>query len=181
MTLVHTRLTVADLADLPDNGKRYELLEGELVVSPAPTPEHQDAVGNAFAFLRRAQEAGHGKAYVAPVDVYFDEHNDSQPDVLFIRADRLHIVKESRIEGAPDLVVEVISPSSRRRDLRVKLQIYERFGVPFYWVLDSVERSVRPYELTAEGYVAQPILRPGDMLPCPLFPGLTIDVAELFR
>ncbi len=99
----------------------------------------------------------------------------------FIRRDRLHIVQEWRIEGAPDLVVEVLSPSTRRRDLPAKLHIYARFGVPHYWVLDAGARTVQPYELGEAGYAARPLLRPGDTLACALFPGITIDVADLFR
>lgn len=181
MTTVQPRLTYADLADLPDDGKRYELLEGELIVSPAPTPRHQDAVGNTFRFLGRAQDAGYGKAYVAPLYVIFDQDNTTEPDVLFIRRERLQIVGEAAIEGAPDLVVEVLSPSTRGRDLRVKAQIYAKFQVPFYWIVDPDARTVQVYELTAQGYAAQPLLRAGDLLGCPLFPRITIDVTQLFR
>lgn len=181
MTAVQLLLTVADLDALPDDGKRYELLDGELAVSPAPVPTHQRTVGKTYIFLNRAEDAGYGLVYVAPVDVYFDEHSQAQPDVLFIRQERLQIVRKTRIEGAPDLVVEVLSPGTRSRDLRVKMQIYARFGVPFYWVLDPAPRTAQVYELAGGQYVARPLLRAGDTLSCPLFPGIATTVRELFR
>lgn len=181
MTISQPRLTVADLTEMPEDGKRYELLEGELVVSPAPTPSHQRAVFNMGVFLRRAEDAGLGLVYVAPLEVYFDEENDTQPDVFFVVTPRLDIVKEGRVEGAPDLVVEVLSPSTRRRDLRGKMHIYARFGVPHYWIVDLRERTVQPHELTARGYAPGPVLRGDESLSCPLFPGITIAAREIFR
>lgn len=181
MAVIHPLLTYDDLVDLPDDGRRYELLEGELAVSPAPARGHQKAAGRIYAELLRAEDAGWGEVYVAPFEVYFDEQNAVQPDVLFVRRERLQIVTEARVEGPPDLVVEVLSPSTRRRDIRVKMQIYARFGVPYYWLVDAGARTVQPYELTAERYTAQPLLHPGDTLSCPLFPGIALDVATLFR
>ncbi len=181
MPIVQPRLTYADLQELPEDGKRYELLEGELVVSPAPTLKHQKITGRTYAFLLRAEDAGYGEAYVAPVYVVFDDEEVTEPDAIFIRRERLGIATPSEVRGAPDLVVEVLSPSTRRRDLRVKMQIYARFGVPFYWVADPDAETVQSYELTPQGYVAQALLRAGDTLACPLFPGITVDVAQLFR
>ncbi len=180
MSIVQPRLTYADLQDLPEDGKRYELLEGELVVSPAPTRKHQKVAWRVVTFLDRAEIAGFGVGYAAPFEVYFDEYDSAQPDVLFVRKDRLDIIKEDRIEGAPDLVIEILSPSTRRRDLRVKLQLYARFGVPFYWIMDTETITVQPYELTEHGYAAQPLLHGDDILTSPLFPGITIRVGDLF-
>jgi Uma2 family endonuclease len=118
MTIVQPRLTYADLQELPEDGKRYELLEGELVVSPAPTLKHQKVTGRTYAFLLRAEDGGYGEAYVAPVYAVFDDEEVTEPDVIFIRRERLGIVTASEVRGAPDLVVEVLSPSTRRRDLK---------------------------------------------------------------
>lgn len=180
MTTIKPIFSYQHLTQLPDDGKRYELVEGELFVSPAPTPEHQEVTGNLFVLLRQAQRAGHGKCYIAPLDVVFAEHTVTQPDLCFIRRDRLEIVGPSNIRGAPDLMVEVLSPSTRERDVGLKLRLYARFGVPFYWVVDPATRTVRPFTLRAEEYVAEPVLGRGDALTCPLFPELTIDVAALF-
>lgn len=181
MTIVQTRLTFTDLQDLPDDGNRYELLEGELIVSPAPTPRHQRVVVNGTVFLRQAEDLGLGVVYVAPIYVVFDEHHTTEPDLLFIRHDNVSIVQEDAIHGIPDLVVEVLSPSSRRRDLRAKLQLYARFGVPHYWIADPDARTVQPYALTTQGYEALPLLQADDTLSCPLFPGITIRVGDLFK
>ena len=180
MATVKPLLTYDDLAELPDDGKRYELLEGELIVSPAPTPKHQRAVGHTFRFLGRAEDAGYGQVYVAPLYVVFDQDHVTEPDVLFIRTERLHIVGEADIRGAPDVVAEGLSPSTRRRDLRAKLQIYARFRVPYYWIVDSDAETVQVYELGDDGYGAPLALRAGQHLGCPLFPGITVDAGRLF-
>ena len=180
MTVIKPTFSYEHLAQMPEDGKRYELLEGELVVTPAPSRKHQRAVGNAFAFLRRAEAAGYGEAYVAPFEVYFDRHSVTEPDAFFIRRERLGIITEAKVRGAPDLIVEVLSPGTRARDLGSKLRIYARFGVSFYWVVDPRMQTVRPYTLREGGYVVEPLLRSGDTLTCPLFPDITIDVAALF-
>lgn len=181
MILIKPVFSYEDLAQLPDDdGKRYEVLEGELVVSPAPTRRHQRAAGNMFAFPQRAEQAGYGEVYVAPFEVYFAEHEVAHPDVFFIRRDRLGIVTEAKVEGAPDLIAEVLSPSTRGRDRGVKLRIYARHGVPSYWVIDPDARTVQPYILRTGAYVEEPVLGVGQALTCPLFPDLALDVASLF-
>lgn len=163
---------------MPDDGRRYELVEGELVVTPAPSTRHQRIVFHVAALLRRAEEAGHGKAFTAPTDVVLSPESAVQPDLLFIAAGRLGIVTEDNVQGAPDLVVEVISEATRRRDLGPKLRLYARHGVRWYWAVDPEEDVVRAYDLAAG--VAEPVfLRPGQRLGCPAFPGVEADVAEL--
>ena len=180
MVVIKPTFTYEHLAQLPDDGKRYEIVEGELAVSPSPTPQHQDVAFNTATALREAQRAGWGKVYLAPLDVVFDPHNVTQPDLLFIRQERLGIVGETNVQGAPDLIVEVLSASTRGRDLGVKLRLYAHYRVPFYWVVDPEARTVQPYTLAAEGYVEEPALQAGQTLTCPLFPGIAIDVAALF-
>ena len=172
--------TAKDLAHLPDDGKRYELFDGELIVSPAPIPKHQLTSSRCHGFLLKAEYAGWGVVIAAPIEVHFTNLRVAQPDLLFIVPDRLHIIGEKAIRGAPDLVVEILSPGSRKADLGWKLTLYAQGGVPFYWVLDPVARTVRVYRLEAGAYVAEPILRPGQTLTCPLFPGIATDVARLF-
>lgn len=172
--------TYDDLARMPNDGKRYELNDGELVVSPAPATDHQSASMRFSSFLFRAEEAGYGRAFAAPTDVVFDRHRATQPDLLFIRRDRLHIVTAANIQGAPDLIVEILSPGTREDDLGWKLTLYAREGVAYYWVVDPRARTVRPYRLREGGYVAEPLLSTGDTLGCPLFPSITSDVARLF-
>src|SRR6185437_2758615 len=119
----------------------------DLLVSPSPRPKHQRATGHVYTFLRHAEDAGYGEVYFAPLDVVFDVHTVTEPDVLFIRTDRLHIVRETNIQGPPDIVVEVLSPDGRDRDLGVKLRAYARSGVPYYWVVDPDAQIVRVFEL----------------------------------
>jgi Uma2 family endonuclease len=180
--MTKTILTYRDLLDTPDDGRRYELIDGEVIVSPAPSAEHQRILRQVVRLLLRAMDAGYGVAYFAPIDVIFDlaEHNSAQPDALFILAERRHIVTRSVVRGAPDLIVEVLSPSTRTYDQRTKRQLYARFGVPHYWLFDPETQVARVFVL-ADGAYAEPLVLSGaDVLSCPLFPGVTTTVTEIF-
>jgi len=132
-----------------DDGNRYELIEGELLLTPSPGTRHQFVVGRIFKFLDNyAQKAGSGKVLIAPLDVVLDEpvkKNTFQPDVIFISNDRLSIIEEARINGAPDLVVEVLSPSTVRRDRGKKSRHYFLSGVREYWLVDPQERLLEVF------------------------------------
>lgn len=180
MVTIAPLLTYDDLAQLPDDGKRYELLEGELVVSPAPMRRHQRAVMELALFLARARDAGFGDVYIAPFDVVFEPHNVTEPDLLFVRRERLDIITDTNVQGAPDLVIEVLSPSSADRDLRAKRQIYAKFRVPYYWIVDPEARNVQVLTLGPAGYHAEPLLSGDALLGCPLFPDITVPAATLF-
>ncbi len=133
-------------------------------------------------FLAQARQAGHGRAYLALTTVVLDDATVLQPDLLFIAKGRLHIVTEQNIHGPPDLIIEVLSETTRKRDLGAKLRLYARFGVPHYWVVDPDERTVRVFTRTDDRYTAQePPLASGAELTCPLFPGIATPVAELFN
>jgi len=180
MATVYTKLTADDLWKMPDDGNRYELLDGEIVVSPAPLTKHQRIVGAGFMLLVAAERAGYGQVYVAPVDVVLDEHNVVQPDVLFVISERLSIVMEKNIQGAPDLVIEVLSPSTSSKDLGDKLSTYERFGVRYCWLVSPEAEVIRRFALQGGTFVEDVPLRSGDQLTCPLFPTVSIDVATFF-
>jgi len=180
MAIVDTRLTYEHLQQLPDDGKRYEIVDGELLVSPSPNRRHQRLVGSFYRWLYRAEEAGYGEVYVAPFDVFFDEHNVTEPDVLFVSNERLGIITENFVNGSPDIIVEVLSPGTRHRDEGVKLSLYARMGTRFYWMADPAERVIYRYELTADGFREQSPLKASDTLECPLFAGISINVGELF-
>lgn len=168
------------LAHTPDDGKRCEINDGELIVSPAPTFGHQRVGWKLSELLRRAEEAGYGQGVAAPVDAVFGRHKTTQPDLLFIRRERLRIVAGGEVHGAPDLTAEILSPGSRDDDLGWKKPLYAREGVLDYWVADPQGQTVQPYTLRDGGYVAGPLLHAGDELGCPLFPGITIPVPRLF-
>ena len=172
--------TYEDLLHTPDDGKRYEVLEGDLIVSPSPKVKHQETVLRLTRLLDQADRAERGRLLLAPMDVVLSNHDVVEPDLLFVAKDRLSIVTEDNVQGAPDLAVEIISEGSRKRDVITKRHIYERYGVRFYWLVDPEEETVRVFELK-DGVYGEPVtLKAGQQLGCDLFPGITQDVGQLF-
>ena len=172
--------TYEDLLYTPDDGKRYEVLEGDLIVSPSPKWKHQRIVHRLHTYLTSWENAGYGSVCTAPMDVVLSNRDVVEPDLLFIAKEHLGIVKAESVQGAPDLVVEVISEGSRRHDAITKRHIYERHGVRFYWLVDPEEETVRVFELNDGAYGEPTTLHADQQLTCPLFPGITEDVGELF-
>jgi len=174
-------LTYADLKELPEDRNRYELYEGELAMTAAPTPRHQEVVGNLYAILRQHVLAGQlGLVLLSPVDVRLSDIAVVEPDLLFISRGREAIVGERYVEGPPDLVVEVASPSTESRDRRTKRLLYARYAIPNYWIVDTVERSIEGlavetgrYRVTARAVVPESFAAPP-------FANLTIRLAEVF-
>ena len=147
------KLTYEDYVDLPDDGRRYEILDGELEVSPAPAPRHQAVLGNLLWILHgHVQERGLGRVYCAPIDVILAPTSVVQPDLIFIAAGRESIVTERAIEGPPDLAVEILSPWSGRRDRVAKAALYARHGIRHYWVVDPDAHLLEVYELEDGAY-----------------------------
>ena len=180
MDVIRPIFTISDLAQVPDDGKRYEVLEGDLAVSPSPKPKHQRVVHRLHIWLTERERIGSGQVYMAPLDVVFDESNVTEPDLLFILTEQLHIIKEANIQGAPDLVVKVLSPSTRERDLGVKVHLYARFGVPEYWIVDPEVETLTIYHLTPDGYEVAGPFRRGEMIQSSLFPNAPLNVADVF-
>jgi len=178
---IEPTLSYEHLRQMPDDGKRYEILEGALAVTASPNEPHQRIVGNLFELLRLAQRQGHGRAYVAPFDVVLhDTEAVVEPDLLFISKERLAIITREAVRGAPDLLVEILSPATRDRDLGVKLRQYAKQGVRWYWVVDPDRREIRVFAWRDGAYEEQVVPRPGARLSNPLFPGIEIDVADAF-
>jgi Uma2 family endonuclease len=140
-------LTVRDLEDMPDDGNRYELIDGELFVSPAPGYNHQEIVAELLVRLRAARPR-HMTVLCAPFAVQLNFNTEVQPDVL---AAPKSDFTAKRLPGPPSLAVEVLSPSSSVRELNKKKRTYERFGVPSYWVIDPLEPSLIAFELDETG------------------------------
>ena len=181
MSLLTRPLTYADVQALPPDGHRYEVIDEELVVSAAPNKKHARWSGMLFDLLREREKAGLGEAYHAPVDVRLFPDRDTpilQPDLLFIRRERLPIFGPDLIEGAPDLVVEILSPSTRTLDLTRKAQLYAEAGVPEYWVADPDEPAFRLYALRGGRYVEIPA--EGGRVASTIVPGLSVDLGTLF-
>ena len=154
--------TYADYAKLPE-GAPYQLIQGELIMSPSPTIFHQIIISNlSFLLQKHVRSRKIGFVLVAPVDVYLSDINTFQPDVVYVSADRLSIVEEKNIQGAPDLVIEVLSPSTAYYDLRRKKDVYAEYGVHEYWIVDPIEKSVEIYVLEGKKLeVVEKITRSG--------------------
>ena len=146
-------LTYEDYAAIPNDGNRYEILDGELFVTPAPVPRHQRVLLNLFRIVdTHVRQHRLGEVLIAPIDLILAPTTVAQPDLLFIRAGREAIVTERAVEASPDLVVEVLSPSSIRQDRTIKAGLYARFAIPSYWILDPRERVFEAYVLDGETY-----------------------------
>ncbi len=136
---------IKDYKLLPE-GAPYQLIEGELVMTPAPNPGHQIISANLFKIISKyVDEREEGIVLYSPVDIYLDNDNAYQPDIVFIPKQRQEIIKDDGIYGAPDLVVEILSPSTAYYDLRKKFRIYEKYGVREYWIVDPEMGSVEVY------------------------------------
>jgi Uma2 family endonuclease len=146
-------LTYADFAARPDDGHRYQLLEGELVMTPSPDRWHQKVLRDlALALQAYVEEHVLGEIYFAPLDVTLDDRNVVQPDILFVSNERSGILQGDRVIGAPDLCVEILSPGTERIDRVRKLELYARFGVTHYWIVDLQARSIEEYVLARDVY-----------------------------
>jgi Uma2 family endonuclease len=175
--------TFDDYARLPDNGFRYEVIDGALVMSPAPLMGHQ-IISAALMSALRAYVRRHrlGIVVAAPVDVQLgDRATPVQPDIVFVARERLHIVGRERIEGAPDLVVEILSRSTAARDRGLKFDLYAASGVREYWLADPDERTLEVYVLRGQAYAPLGSYRPGEVAASELLPSLKLKVKELFE
>ena len=166
---------------LPEDGKQYEVIDGELFMTPAPRTRHQKIVVRLTEELSRfVRENRRGEVFVAPTDVLLDRHTIVQPDVLFIRQQRLEIVGEEAIEGAPDLVVEVLSPSTFYKDLRKKMTAYSQFGVQEYWIVDPETETIEIYARRDDKLQLAQKFSSGDAVESALLPGLRLAVKDVF-
>jgi Uma2 family endonuclease len=178
------RWTSADLAVLPDNDKRYEIIDGELYVSRQPHWYHQRTGGKIFAVLEAwSMQTGAGEANLAP-GVIFAEDDDVAPDVVWISHTRqtTALGPDGHLHAAPELVVEILSPGSinERRDREVKLKLYSRHGVLGYWIVDWQARQIEVYRRQELALHLVATLYATDTLTSPLLPGFVCGVAGLF-
>lgn len=175
-------LTHADYVLLPDDGRRWELLEGDFHVSPAPTSWHQAVVAElVFQFMSAFRTSGAARVLPSPIDVMLDDTNTVQPDVVVVRHERRHLISKRGVVGAPDLVVEVISPDYASKDAVLKRHLYARFGVPEYWLVDPEERTVSLLTLRDGKYVETTSLRASGVTESGVFPALKVPLDQLFR
>ena len=174
------KLTYKDYINTPDD-KRYELIDGELILAPAPRRDHQTVevrLGSRLHLFVDENELGGG--YFAPRDVVFSDSDIVQPDLMFISNERMHIDTEAEVWGSPDLVVEILSPSTVDRDRTVKQVLYARHGVKEYWLVDADARTIEVLLLRDQGFEPAATYAEGDTLVSRTLPGFSIPLSEIF-
>jgi Uma2 family endonuclease len=181
MTRPKIKFTVADYMTAPED-RRYQLLDGEMIVAPSPTDKHQAVVGEIFVALHQFVAAHSlGLVRIAPYDVVLSNHDVVQPDILFVSNRRSHIVTAANIQGAPDLIVEVLSPGTREYDRGYKRTLYARHGVREYWLVDpDAERVEVLVEGGDAGLTPAAAYGRADTLVSPLLPGLSLNLSRVF-
>jgi Uma2 family endonuclease len=179
------KLTYEDFVLFPDDGKRHELIDGEHFVTPAPNTKHQAIVVNLTGMIwTYLQQREIGRVLAAPFDVVFSDFDVVEPDLLYLSNARAEVVLTPKhAKGAPDLVVEIGSENTRKRDETNKRRLYERFGVNEYWVIDPEIDTIKVYRRAGDRYerVAELSLENGDVLTTPLLPGLDLPLAKIFE
>lgn len=178
----NVRYTYNDYINLePYEVRRYELIDGEIYLVPSPTPKHQQVVLNLASILREfVLSRDLGLVGVAPLDVVLSDEDVLQPDVIFIAKERLGIVGERNIQGAPDLVIEVLSPSTAERDRTIKRARYARFGVREYWMVEPISKTIEVLKASQEGFETVRVYPEGTAVESPVLSELQLDVNSVF-
>lgn len=180
-TGVSTKISYEEFRELPDDGKRYELIRGEVHVSPSPSSNHQFVLSNLFASLvAHVKKKRLGRLAFAPLDVRLGRDTALQPNLIFISNARYHLIQENFIAGAPDLVVEVLSPSTAAHDRATKLALYAESGVPEVWLIDPQAATAEVLRLQGGKYFVEAAFGGDRVLASTLFPGWELPLNELF-
>jgi Uma2 family endonuclease len=176
-----TKLTYADLALFPEDGLRHEIIDGEHYVTPSPTIRHQRISGRLFHLLQNYLDSHPiGEVFFAPFDALLSEFDVVEPDLGFISRERAGFITTKNVQGPPDLVIEILSPSTKSRDQRLKRDLYERAGVREYWLVDPDRNVIQVYHRQAEAFSAPVEFQRTDVLTSPLFPGLELLLDHVF-
>jgi Uma2 family endonuclease len=181
MKAVRPRVSYADLERAPEDGRRYELYDGEVFVVPAPLPRHQVVALRIYEMLAVYVRERGGFTVVSSIDIAFSEYDVLQPDVIYFSADRANLVDLDRvIKHAPDLCVEVLSPSTAATDRGKKMQMFARYGVTEYWIVDPAAETIEVYELRSGAYELA-LTADGDSTVTPAsLPGHSFPAGSLF-
>jgi Uma2 family endonuclease len=182
VTTLPKPFTYDDYLALPEDGRRYEVIEGELSVTPAPTPRHQAIqLRLGSLLLTYLDKQPLGRVFISPIDLALSLVDVVQPDVLFIAQGRVHIIAEKNIVGIPNLIIEILSPSSATRDQREKLDLYQRYGLLEYWIVDPETEAIDVYVSVDNRLEKVETLKTGDRLFARQIPGFSLEVAEIFK
>jgi Uma2 family endonuclease len=174
-------LTYDDYCLLPNDRNRYEILDGDLSVTPAPRVNHQRISRRLLRFLDEHVLANSlGEIFAAPIDVILAPTTVVQPDLIFIAHDRAHIITERAIEGAPTLVVEILSPTTQQTDRVTKAQLYAKYSVPQYWLIDPERKVLEAYELSGGQYKLVIRVQDAEVFTSAVFPGLSFQINDLW-
>lgn len=175
------KYTHDDLLQLPDDGKRREIIDGDLFVTPTPINYHQKILFNlTMAFGKFLENHAYGEVRFAPLDVILSEYDVLEPDLLLVLNEHKGILQDW-VRGAPDLVVEILSPTTEGRDRGIKLKTYARFGVPEYWIVDPIAQAIEVYRLATEGLQLAATCTNVQTVATPLLPGFSLPVSSIFK
>ena len=179
------KLTYDDFVLFPDDGMRHELIDGEHYVTPSPNRKHQKVSGNLFLLIGSwLEQRPIGQLFYAPFDVVFSRFDVVEPDLLYMSNERAtEVLTQANVQGAPEIVIEIGSPGTRKRDETIKRRLYERTGVSEYWIVDPDIDVVRVYRRQGDEFDRPIELRAesGDVLTTPLLPELQLPLARIFR
>jgi Uma2 family endonuclease len=174
------KLTYDDYLNLPDNGKRHEIIDGEHFMTPSPQSRHQIVSRNLGRILANyADENDSGQIFYAPMDVYLSDTTIVQPDIFLILKEREHIIKKNFIEGPPDLIVEILSPGNKEIDRHTKMKGYALFGVQEYWIIDYDALILEQYLLQGQVFKRAGVFT--EDFSSSIFPNLTIHLSQVFK
>jgi len=181
MNRAEVLFTYDDYLTLPNDGKRHEILDGDLVMTPAPPAEHQRNLGRLYRVIDDfVRKHGMGEVLLSPVDVVFSMTDVVQPDIVFISKERLHIVTRKNIVAAPDIVVEIITEATEKMDRVTKKELYERYGVEEYWIVDPEKQTIEVYELRGREYSTPYMYRSSDSFKSGLLSDFSFTVNSIF-
>jgi Uma2 family endonuclease len=177
------KLSVRDYMSIPEgDDRRFELIDGELILALSPVTQHQRISRNLVEILIgfvRTQSLG--ELFYAPMDVVLSEYDVFQSDILFISRNRIHIIGENNIQGAPDLVIEILSPSTESRDRGIKLEQYLRYGVREYWIIDPQDKTLEVLRASDTEFETVRVYPEGTTATSPILEGIQVEVEKLFE
>jgi len=173
-----TRMTAAQFLELPEDRHPIQLIEGKLVEMAAPIPKHQRLVKRFANLLDNL--VPNGEVFISPIAVYLDENNVPEPDVVWVSEDGRCEIQDTLLRGAPELIVEILSPTTARYDKTVKFLLYEKYRISEYWIVDPIREQVEVWELTADEYSLKGTFQPTDTFASKVLGNQMINLTKAF-